>query len=115
MENQDRLIDRESLSQYTGGADTDSEFIEALIDSFKNFIHDYRLFMLSGDLERLRRSGHNIKPTAKMMGLDVLIEEYEHGKKLIRKQADQEEIKASYNRMQKIVDRILKELEEFSE
>lgn len=112
-ENQEKLINRESLSEYTGGADADEEFVEALVNSFNNFIHDYRLFMLSRDMERLRRSGHSIKPTAKMMDLDVLIDEYEQGKKLIRKQADQEEIRASCNRMQKIVDRVLAELKEF--
>ena len=115
LENEEKLINRDTLNRYTGGAATDAEFIEALEGSFENFIHNYRLFLLARDMERLRRTGHNIKPTAKMMEVDILLEEYDHGKSLIRKDASIDKLRESGKRMQKIVDRILDEIDNFSE
>lgn len=59
------------------------EFCDASVISFSEFKSNFRRNLLEEDLETLRRTGHKIKPVAKMLKLDPLLEIYEKSKLLL--------------------------------
>jgi len=88
-----------------------SEFSEAAIDSFVEFSENYKKFILHRDETNFRKAGHKIKPVAKMIGVNELVEEYEHGKKLIQNGAEENELLQSSDRIKSKVDNVISELE----
>lgn len=87
------------------------EFAEAAIQSFEEFSTHYRERLLVKDETLFRKAGHKIKPITQMLGIEVIIEEYEHGKELIYKDADKQELVSSSERIEKIVSKVVKDLE----
>lgn len=59
------------------------EFCDASVISFSEFKSNFRRNLMEEDLEGLRRTGHKIKPVAKMLKLDPLLNIYEKSKLLL--------------------------------
>lgn len=92
-----------------------SEFCEAGVTSFNEFIESYRIHLLDRNMEDLRKAGHKIKPGAQMMGADEVVDEYEHAKSLLNENADNEELQESVNKMSSICSTIQDELSHLAE
>lgn len=86
------------------------EFCEAGLTSFGEFIDNFSTHLLDRNMEELKKAGHKIKPGAKMMGADVVVEEYEHAKKLLREEAAKEKLSQSVEKMKDICSTIQDEL-----
>lgn len=71
------------------------EFCEASFISFSEFKSNFRTHLMNEDLENLRRTGHKIKPVAKMLKLDPILETYEKAKLLLMEDGDKE-LKSEY-------------------
>ncbi len=93
-----------------GEASYIKEFAEAALTSFKEFQDNYSLFLKDRDEVNFRKAGHKIKPVAQMLGLGLIIEEYEYGKVLIWEERSDSEINASCKKMDDICTRVLEEL-----
>jgi HPt (histidine-containing phosphotransfer) domain-containing protein len=91
------------------------EFCEAGVSSFDEFISNYRTHLLERNIEDLRKAGHKIKPGAKMMGADEVVDEYENAKSLIRDNAEQDKLQNSVEKMQKICDTVQSELNQLAD
>ena len=91
------------------------EFCEAGVSSFDEFISNYRTHLLERNIEDLRKAGHKIKPGAKMMGADEVVDEYENAKSLIRDNAKQDKLQNSVEKMQEICDTVQSELNELAD
>lgn len=87
------------------------EFSEAAITSFSEFREHYYKFLLNRDETNFRKAGHKIKPVAQMLGLDLIVEEYEYAKTLIWDDKPDEDLKKSADKMQDICSTVIKELE----
>jgi HPt (histidine-containing phosphotransfer) domain-containing protein len=59
------------------------EFCDASVTSFSEFKSNFRTNLLDEDLETLRKTGHKIKPVAKMLKLDPILNIYEKSKLLL--------------------------------
>lgn len=86
------------------------EFCDASVISFSEFKSNFRKNLMEEDLETLRRTGHKIKPVAKMLKLDPLLEIYEKSKILLSDGGDPE-LKEQYAKemdqyCQKILDQL---------
>ncbi len=90
------------------------EFAEAALTSFAEFQENYSSYLLQRDEVNFRKAGHKIKPVAQMLGLGVIIEEYELAKSLIWDQKEEAELKASVKKMDKICNQVLAELNEIA-
>lgn len=92
--------------------DTDyvTEFCEAGITSFNEFIENYRIHLLDRNMEDLRKAGHKIKPGAQMMGANEVVDEYEHAKTLLNNNADRDDLQSSVDKMSSICSKIQEEL-----
>lgn len=90
------------------------EFAEAALSSFKEFQENYSSFLLQRDEVNFRKAGHKIKPVAQMLGLGLIIDEYEHAKSLIKSDKNEDEIKASSKKMTEICNKVLDELKEIA-
>lgn len=88
------------------------EFSEAAIQSFSEFRKNYKEHLLFRDETNFRKAGHKIKPVAQMLGLDLILEEYEHAKTLIWDEKPDEDLKSSAEKMDEICTKVLTELEE---
>ncbi len=89
-----------------------SEFAEAAITSFSEFRDHYSKFLLNRDEENFRKAGHKIKPVAQMLGLQQIIDEYEHAKQLLWDKRPKKELEKSSNKIQEICTKVIAELEE---
>lgn len=87
------------------------EFSEAAIESFSEFRENYQKYLLARDETNFRKAGHKIKPVAQMLGLDQILEEYEHAKTLLWDEKPEQDLKASAEKMDKICAQVLTELE----
>lgn len=87
-----------------------TEFCEAGVNSFDEFIENYRMHLLDRNKPDLRKAGHKIKPGALMMGADEVVEEYEHAKTLLDENAEDEKLEKSVDKMNNICRIIKKEL-----
>ena len=85
------------------------EFSEAAISSFTTFQQDYRNNLLERDLEKLRKTGHRIKPVAQMVGVEQINREYERAKELIKREADDEEIHNSVDKIETMCDQVIED------
>lgn len=72
------------------------EFCDASVISFSEFKSNFRKNLLEEDLETLRRTGHKIKPVAKMLKLDPLLSIYQKSKLLLMEGGDPGEKKKQY-------------------
>lgn len=91
------------------------EFAEAALTSFSEFQENYALFLKERDEVNFRKAGHKIKPVAQMLGLGLIIEEYEQGKMLIWDEKSDAEINTSCKKMNKICTQVLEELKEIAQ
>ena len=92
-----------------------AEFAEAAVISFKEFQQNYRTFLLQRDEVNFRKAGHKIKPVAQMLGLELILEEYEHAKSLIWEQKPESDLRGSSDKMTDICSRVLAELADVAE
>lgn len=107
------LIDFSGLSDMLYGEEKYiSEFSEAAIDSFNEFSENYSKYLTVRDETNFRKAGHKIKPVAQMLGLDQIIEEYEHAKTLIWDEKPDSDLKVSSEKIQVICDKVINELKE---
>lgn len=94
------------------------EFCQASVTSFTEFKNNFHKNVMEEDLETLRRTGHKIKPVAKMLKLDPLLETYEKSKILLSESSDEDiaKMKKKYaDDMDAYCDKILNQLKERSE
>lgn len=87
------------------------EFSEAAIESFAEFRENYQKYLLIREEIDFRKAGHKIKPVAQMLGLEQIIEEYEHAKTLIWDEKPDKDLKASADKIRDICDKVISELE----
>ncbi|HEX6982579.1 MAG TPA: Hpt domain-containing protein [Balneolaceae bacterium] len=92
-----------------------TDFCEAGVATFEEFIQNYRIHLLNRDMEKLRRAGHKMKPGAQMMGAGEVIDEYEQAKKLLESDAGKEDLTSSVNKMNKVCAAVQKELDHLAE
>lgn len=97
-----------------GDATYVTEFCEAGIISFEEFINNFEKHLLDRNMEDLRKAGHKIKPGAQMMGADEVVEEYEKAKILLDDEADQKELQEAVDKMKDICFTIKDELSELA-
>lgn len=88
------------------------EFCEASVATFSEFQTNFRKNLLEEDLEQLRRTGHKIKPVAKMLKLDPLLEMYERAKELLTEGGSDKEKQEIADKMDNYVQQILDQLKE---
>lgn len=115
LKKQSQLVNLSSILEMFGGDNTYiKEFADAAIISFNEFSENYTRHLLDRNETDFRKAGHKIKPVAKMLGIDLLIDEYEHEKHQFGNNKSDAELKESANKMNNICDRILSELAEIS-
>ena len=111
MTDRNTLVDFSSLSEMLYGEEKYiSEFSVAAVDSFTEFSNNYRKFLLIRDETSFRKAGHKIKPVAQMLGLDQIVDEYEHAKTLLWDDKPDSELEESAKKVNKICDRVISEL-----
>lgn len=116
MSNQDKIVDFTTLNEMLfGEAKYIKEFAEAAVISFEEFNENYTLFLIQRDEVNFRKAGHKIKPVAQMLGLNMILEEYEVAKALIWEGKPDAELGDSSQRMSKIIEQVLTELREVAE
>jgi HPt (histidine-containing phosphotransfer) domain-containing protein len=86
------------------------EFCDASVISFSEFKSNFRKNVMDNDLETLRRTGHKIKPVAKMLKLDPLLEIYEKSKLLLMEGGDPELQEKYAHEMDEYCEEILNQL-----
>ncbi len=91
------------------------EFAQAAVISFEEFKENYTLFLINRDEVNFRKAGHKIKPVAQMLGLNMILDEYEEAKTLIWDDKPNSELGDSSQKMSAIIDRVLVELKEVSD
>lgn len=91
------------------------EFAEAAVISFEEFKENYTLFLINRDEVNFRKAGHKIKPVAQMLGLNMILEEYELAKSLIWEEQPDTKLGHSSQKMGSIIDKVISELKEVSE
>lgn len=112
MPNRKTLIDFSSLSEMLYGEEKYiSEFSEAAVDSFTEFNNNYKKFLLIRDETSFRKAGHKIKPVAQMLGLDQIVDEYEHAKTLLWDEKPDEDLEESVSKIDSICTKVITELE----
>ncbi len=116
MSNEEKIVDFTTLNEMLfGEAKYIKEFAEAAVISFEEFNENYTLFLIKRDEVNFRKAGHKIKPVAQMLGLNMILDEYEIAKELIWEEKTDSELGDSSQRMSKIIDRVLAELREVAE
>lgn len=116
MSSEKRLVDFTTLNEMLYGETAYiKEFSEAALTSFSEFQENYSQFLLARDEVNFRKAGHKIKPVAQMLGLEVILDEYEHAKSLIWDEKDLKDLEISTQKMDKICEQVLSELKEISQ
>lgn len=106
------LVDFSSLNDMLYGDEQYiKEFAQAAIISFSEFKEHYNQHLKAQDEEKFRRAGHKIKPVAQMLGLQQIVDEYEHGKTLLWEEKSDKEIQQSISKIDDICSQVLRELE----
>lgn len=91
------------------------EFSEAAVESFKEFSEDYGTYLLSRKEKELRKAGHKVKPVALMIGVNEVVDEYEHAKKLLHENAPDAKLEKSVIKVQDITTQVITELRQLTE
>ncbi len=116
MSSKDKLVDFTTLNEMLYGETAYiKEFAEAALTSFEEFRENYSSYLLDKDEVNFRKAGHKIKPVAQMLGLGLIIDEYEKAKSLIWDDKNEDELKASCDKMNSICNQVLDELKELAE
>lgn len=106
------LVDFSSLNDMLYGDEQYiKEFAQAAIISFSEFKDNYKQYLKIKDEEKFRRAGHKIKPVAQMLGLQQIVDEYEHGKTLLLEESSDVEIQESISKIENICSQVLSELQ----
>lgn len=113
LSSENKFIDRQTISELLYGEEQHIEaFTNATKKSYGEFIDQYRKHLLNQDMANLRKAGHKIKPVSEMLNLTIIIEEYEHGKSLLKDPSTTEDqLTSSVKRMEKHIEEIIKELD----
>lgn len=110
------LVDFSSLNEMLYGEEKYiKEFAEAAITSFSEFQENYALYLAARDEQNFRRAGHKIRPVAQMLGLDLIVDEYENAKKLLLDEAPDSAINDSIKKVDSICREVLIELRDIAE
>ena len=113
MSDSKKLVDFTTLNEMLFGEKKYiREFAQAAIISFEEFKENYTLFLLKKDEVNFRKAGHKIKPVAQMLGIDIILDEYETAKNLIWDNNPEGDLKTSCSKMDEILDQVLEELGE---
>lgn len=88
------------------------EFSIAAASSFSEFKEGYKTHLLARDETNFRRAGHKIKPVAQMLGLNQIVDEYQHAKTLLWDEKPDEELLQSVEKIQKICSEVILELKD---
>lgn len=116
MDNEKSLVDLSTLKEMLYGEETYiKEFTDAAVISFSEFKEHYSTYLLQRDEVSFRKAGHKIKPVAQMLGLDLIIEEYENAKTLLWDEKSDDDLVTSSKMMEGICDRVIKELTEHTD
>lgn len=116
MSSEEKLVDFSTLNEMLfGEAKYIKEFAEAAVISFEEFKENYTLFLINRDEVNFRKAGHKIKPVAQMLGLNMILEEYELAKSLIWEEQPDATLGNSSQKMGSIIDKVISELKEVSE
>lgn len=91
------------------------EFSEAAIQSFEEFSNHYAKYILEKDETSFRKAGHKIKPIAQMIGISIIVDEYEHGKELIQDGAKEEDLSISAKKIKQIINQVVEDLNQICE
>lgn len=91
------------------------EFCEASVTSFKEFRDNFKQSLQDEDIEMLRRTGHKIKPVAKMLKLNPILEIYEDSKAMLDDGVEMERKEKYINKMDDYCNKILEQLKERAE
>lgn len=111
MSDQEKIVDFTTLNEMLfGEAKYIKEFAEAAVTSFQEFKENYRRFLTARDEINFRKAGHKIKPVAQMLGLNMILEEYEYAKTLIWEEEDNLKLEESALKMDAIINRVIAEL-----
>ena len=106
-----KLVDLTSLTEMLYGDENYiQEFSEAAIISFTEFNEHYNQFLIARDEDNFRRAGHKIKPVAQMLGLQLIIDEYEFAKTLLWEDKSDSDLQKSVDKMNSINSKVLEEL-----
>lgn len=92
-----------------------AEFAQAGIDSFREYGDQYRHNLMALNEKPFRKAGHKIKPVSQMMGLDSVVEEYEHAKALLIQGKPEKQRKKSADRTEALIERIIGDLEKLKQ
>lgn len=115
MDTPKKYIDFSDLEEMLYGDEVYiKDFAQAAIQSFTEFSENYRTYLLAEDETNFRKAGHKIKPVAKMLHIEEIVNEYEHAKTLLHQDENQEKLEQSSRKMTQIVDHILQELNELA-
>ncbi len=115
MSSQDKIVDFTTLNEMLfGEAKYIKEFADAAVISFEEFKENYTLFLINRDEVNFRKAGHKIKPVAQMLGLNMILDEYEHAKSLIWEEKPDVDLGNSSQKMSGILDQVLVELKDVS-
>lgn len=90
------------------------EFADAAVISFGEFSENYKKFLVVRDETNFRKAGHKIKPVAIMLGLEMIVNEYEHAKTLLNNSGSDQELANSADKIQTICDSIIEELNQIN-
>ncbi|MFA5669859.1 MAG: taurine dioxygenase [Balneolaceae bacterium] len=113
MSKSERIIDFTSLIEMLyGETKYINEFAEAAVQSFSEFQKNYAAFLIERDEVNFRKAGHKIKPVAQMLGLQLIIDEYEFAKTLIWDKKPDSDLAISVAKMDGICNQILTELDD---
>lgn len=106
-------IDRDLVSNMLFGEEKYiTEFSEASIQSFSEYSDNFTQFLLSKDIENLRRAGHKIKPVALMLNVNILLDLYEEAKIQIMTNQSDENLKNTADSVQNVCNKVVNEFKE---
>ena len=91
------------------------EFCEAGLSSFGEFKEHFGTRLVNRNMEGLRKAGHKIKPGAKIMGADIVVDEYEKAKTILDNgDASDKKLEATAQNMTDICSSIEDELKQLA-
>jgi len=116
LSNTDKLVNFSTLNEMLYGEEKYiQEFANAAVSSFNEFKENYETYLTQRDEIHFRKAGHKIKPVAQMLGLDLIIEEYEYAKTLIWEEKSDDALKKSCEKMSGICNQVLSELNDITQ
>lgn len=109
----EKIVDFTSLTEMLyGETKYIKEFAEAAISSFNEFNIQFNQFLKERNEVDFRKAGHKIKPVAQMLGLQLIVDEYENAKSIIIEEKSDKLLEDSRDRMNSILKRVFVELDE---